>query len=98
MADTQRLTLENCTSLLQRCGYISSSQAVEVISGGKQQQARLSTPHTPGAPRRLLVGAEAVSPAEVIASFNLERCDRPGIYLTEDMITEALAAANVSTT
>lgn len=94
MADTQRLTLENCTSLLQRCGYISSSQALEVISGGKQQQARLSTPHTPGAPRRLLVGAEAVSPAEVIASFNLERCDRPGTYLTEDMITEALAAAS----
>jgi general secretion pathway protein E len=33
-----------------------------------------------------------VSPAEVIASFNLEICGEPGKFLSEDVITETLAA------
>lgn len=47
----------------------------------------------PGSSRRTQPGTENVSPAEVIASFNMELGGAPGSFLTEDLITEAVAAA-----
>lgn len=94
MADTKKLTLENCATLLKRCGLISDAQVREISSTGKTQQIRLSSSHqSAGSPRRAVALADTISPVEVIASFNMERYDAPGSYLSEDLITEAIAKA-----
>ncbi|MDA8412730.1 MAG: ATPase, T2SS/T4P/T4SS family [Desulfobacteraceae bacterium] len=94
MKEPKKLTFENCAHLLQKRGIISSEQLVEVLARGKAQEARLYALHQSGGSRRVQSGsADIISPAEVIASFNLELHGTAGKILTEDLITEAIAAA-----
>jgi len=94
MADQKKLTIENVARLLQHRGLISQEQLSHVLSKGKSQESRLFASHQSGATRRNPQGADAIHPAEVIASFNLEIAGRAGKYLTEDLITETIAAAS----
>ena len=93
MTEPKKLTFENCAHLLQRRGLISAEQLGDVLARGKAQETRLYAHHQAGGTRRVQPGAETVSPAELLASFNLERQGAPGRFLTEDAITEAIAAA-----
>ena len=92
MTDPKRLTLDNVLQLLQRSALISAGQAHEVLAQGKSQEQRLSAHHQSVGTRRSQPGSDSVSPAELIASFNIELTDSPGRHLTEDRITEAIAA------
>jgi general secretion pathway protein E len=92
MKEPKKLTFENCARLLQRRGVISDAQLVEVLARGKAQETRLYAAHQSGGSRRVQSGsADIVSPAEVIASFNLELPGPPGKILTEDMVTEVIS-------
>ena len=93
MTEPKKLTLENVVPLLQRRGLISQEQMKDILAKGKSQEMRLFSHHQAGASRRTHSGAENVSPAEVIASFNLEIPGTTGKLLSEDDITEALATA-----
>ena len=93
MTEPKKLTFENCARLLQRRGLISTEQLNDLLARGKAQETRLYAHHQAGGTRRVQPGAETVSPAEVLASFNLELKGSPGRFLTEDAITEAIAAA-----
>ncbi len=93
MPEIKKLTLENCTRLLKHCGLISADQLSDVLARGKAQETRLYAQHLAGGSRRLRAVVENISPVEVIASFNLELRGLPGRFLTEDVITEAIAAA-----
>jgi len=93
MADSKKLTLENCARLLQKRGMITAEQVVEILARGKSQETRLYALHQSGGSRRVQSGsADIISPAEVIASFNLELPGTSGKFLTEDRITEAISA------
>jgi general secretion pathway protein E len=93
MSLPKKLTTENVAHLLQHRGLISTKQLNDIKTRGKAQEARLLSPQMAGASRRTQPGAESVSPAEVIASLNLEIEGAPGTFLTEELITEAIAAA-----
>ena len=93
MQEPKKLTFENCSRLLQQCGLISAEQLRDVLARGKAQETRLYAHHQAGGSRRIQASAEIVSPAEVLASFNLELQGSAGKFLTEDAITEAVAAA-----
>jgi len=93
MANPKKLTLENCARLLQKRGLISTEQLTEILARGKAQEARLYALHQSGGSRRIQSGsADIISPAEVIASFNLELAGTSGKFLTEDIVTETVAA------
>ncbi|MBK5277175.1 MAG: Flp pilus assembly complex ATPase component TadA [Desulfuromonadales bacterium] len=92
MPKSKKLTLENCAGLLHRRGFISDEQLSDVLARGKAQETRLYAHHQAGGSRRIQARAEMVSPAEVLASFNLELLGSQGKFLTEDAITEAIAA------
>ena len=92
MPEPKKLTLENVALLLQRRGLLSLGQMNDILSRGKTQETRLFSQHQAGASRRVHPGAEVVSPAEVIASFNQEIPGSSGKLLSEDAITEAIAA------
>jgi general secretion pathway protein E len=92
MPSAKKLTIENIAQLLKHRGLISADQLADILERGKTQESRLFATHHPGSARRAQSGAEVVSPAEVIASFNLEICGAAGKYLTEDAITEEVAA------
>ncbi|MFA7061337.1 MAG: ATPase, T2SS/T4P/T4SS family, partial [Pedobacter sp.] len=92
MPEPKKLTLENVALLLQRRGLLSLGQMNDILSRGKTQETRLFSQHQAGASRRVRPGAEVVSPAEVIASFNQEIPGSSGKLLSEDAITEAIAA------
>jgi general secretion pathway protein E len=92
MPETKKLTVENVAHLLKHRGLISFEQLGDLLVRGKTQEARLFSSHPSGSSRRSQPGAEVVSPAEVIASFNLEICGAPGKFLSEDVITEVVAA------
>ncbi|MBT1070983.1 GspE/PulE family protein [Pelotalea chapellei] len=87
----EKLTIENTTRLLQHCGLLDPDQATQIISSATAQEHRFFAAHQAGASRRTHP-AEVVTPAEVIASFGVEIKTSPGKYLTEDVITEAIAA------
>src|SRR5450631_3675592 len=92
MPPAKKLTIENIANLLKHRGLITSDQLADILARGKNQESRLFATHHPGSARRAQSGAEVVSPAEVIASFNLEISGAAGKYLTEDAITEEVAA------
>ncbi len=92
MPESKKLTLENVAHMLDRRGLLSKEQLADVLKRGKAQEQRLYSQHHSKASRRTNTGAEMVSPAEVIASFNLEIPGTTGHLLSEDAITEALAA------
>jgi len=93
MPEPKKLTLENCARLLQRRGLITAEQLSDVLARGMAQETRLYAHHQAGGSRRIQARAEMVSPAEVLASFNLEQQGSLGRLLSEDAITEAIAAA-----
>ncbi|HIJ82351.1 MAG TPA: type II/IV secretion system protein [Desulfuromonadales bacterium] len=93
MPDPQKLSLENVAQLLEKCGLISDEQHRNLLIRGRAQESRLFAQNHAGMTRRSHVAADMVSPAEVISSFNLEIPSSPGRFLTEDMITEAVASA-----
>jgi general secretion pathway protein E len=94
MSEPKKLTLENCARLLHKRELLSSEQLTDVLARGKSQESRLYALHQSGGSRRIQSGmADIISPAEVIASFNLELPGSPGKFLTEDVVTEALATA-----
>jgi general secretion pathway protein E len=93
MPEPKKLTLENLTQLMARRGLLSRDQLKDVLARGKAQEARLFSHYHSGASRRTYAGTELVSPAEVLASFNLEIHGSQGNLLTEDSITDALACA-----
>jgi general secretion pathway protein E len=92
MKEPKKLTFENCARLLQKRDLITAEQLVEILARGKAQETKLYALHQSGGSRRVQSGsADIISPAEVIASFNLELHGTPGRFLTEDMITEAIS-------
>src|SRR6185369_12741320 len=93
MPEPKKLTLENVALLLQRRGLISQEQVKDILARGKSQETRLFSHHQAGSARRIHSGVEVISPAEVIASFNLEIPGTTGKLLTEDDITETVAEA-----
>ncbi len=93
MTVPRRLTLENLAQLLEHRGLITPQQSSEITTKGKAQESRLFASLQSGAARRGQHGVDSITPMEVIASFNLEIKGSAGKYLTEDAITEALAAA-----
>ncbi len=84
------LTLPFLASVLREQRLISPEQFATIISGAKAQEARLiAGPQLPG--RRMHRAGESPSPAQVIASFNMDTKEGKGRILSEDAITEALA-------
>ncbi|HIJ95769.1 MAG TPA: type II/IV secretion system protein [Desulfuromonadales bacterium] len=94
MPEPQRLTLENLAQLLERRGLISDDQRKNLVTRGRSQESRLFALQHSGTSRRSNISAELVSPTEVVVSFNLEIPGRSGDILSEDIITETLAAAS----
>ncbi|MBW4054928.1 MAG: Flp pilus assembly complex ATPase component TadA [Proteobacteria bacterium] len=93
MPESKKLTFENLSHLMERRGLLSQSQLKDVLARGKAQESRLFSQLYSGASRRTHSGADLVSPAEILASFNLEIHGLQGNLLTEDVITVALASA-----
>src|SRR5450759_740321 len=93
MPELKKLTFENLARLMERRGLLSHDQLKDVLARGKAQESRLFSHYHSGTSRRTHAGTELVSPAEVLASFNLEINGLKGNLLTEDAITDALASA-----
>ncbi|SNB48090.1 GspE/PulE family protein [Geobacter sp. DSM 9736] len=93
MSGKKRLTVKNVSQILLKRGLISQEQYEHILVKGEAQAARLQNTQAAGYARRSLQLPDAVSPAEVISSFNLEIPGLGGKILTEDAITEAVAAA-----
>ncbi len=93
MTESKKLTFENLAYLMERRGLLSKEQLREVLSRGKAQESRLFTRNNSGTFRRSGSSTEFVSPAEVLASFNLEIPGSQKTLLSEDLITDALASA-----
>jgi len=91
MTEPKKLTLDYVLQLLQRIVLISGDQASEILSRGKTQEQRLFAHTQSAGARRYQPGSDIISPAELIASFNIELPGSPGRHLTEDAITAAIA-------
>ena len=90
MTRQSALTLEYLTAILLEQKLITTDQRAMVIAKAQIQEARLTAGPQAGG-RRLHRGGETPSPAQVLASFNLETPGGNGRILSEDAITEALA-------
>ena len=93
MSPMKHLTLKNVLHLLFQRQLVSDEQARHVLAKGDAQTARLRNAQQADFSRRFHQSAELISPAEVISSFNLEIPASGGKILTEDLITENIAAA-----
>lgn len=93
MTDPKKLTFENLARLMEHRGLLSNDQLKDVLSRGKYQESRLFSHQRSGMSRRTRAGEEFISPAELLASFNLEINGIQGNILSEDAITDALATA-----
>lgn len=93
MPDLKKLTFENLAHLMERRGLLSCDQLCDVLARKKTQETRLFSHHHSGTSHRARTGAELVSPAELLASFNIEIIGLQGNILSEDAITDALASA-----
>ena len=95
IAQKREFTLEFVSSILEKRKLISAEQHKELSITGETQRAKLfKAQESFYSGHRLHTVSESVSPAEVIASFNLEipgNKDSKGKVLTEDAITEAMA-------
>jgi len=92
MTRKRALTIRNVSEILRKKGLITAEQLELVLARGEAQAARLQSAQQAGYSRRFNVGPDTVSPAEVICSFSLEIPGSGGRLLTEDAITEAIAA------
>ena len=95
MTESKKLTFENLAYLMERRGLLSKEQLREVLSRGKAQESRLFTRNNSGTFRRSGSSTEFVSPAEVLASFNLEIPGSQKTLLSEDLITDAFGLNNL---
>ena len=93
MPESKKLMFESLARLMERRGLLSHDQLVDVLVREKIQEARFFSQHHSGVVRRASTGVEQVTPAEILASFNLEMPGTQGRVLTEDAITEAVASA-----
>lgn len=93
MPEPRKLTLENIASLLVKRNQLSPDQHKDVLAKSKAQLGRLLNMHHAGGSRRNQAALDAISPAELLASFNLEIPGQQGRLLSEDIITESIAAA-----
>ena len=90
MARQSALTLEYLTAILLEQNLITAEQRAMVLAKAKAQEALLTAGPQAGG-RRLHRGGDVPSPAQILASFNLETPGGNGRILSEDAITEALA-------
>ncbi len=86
-------TIKNVGQILLQRQMISEEQFQVLLAQGEAQALRLAGAQQAGYSRRVLHAPEKASPAEVIASLNLEIPGAGGKLLTEDAITEVLAQA-----
>lgn len=86
-----KLTLDYLLALLFEQKLLAADQRALVLAKAKAQEARL-TAGLQMSGRRLHRGGESPSPAQVLASFNLEIPGGSGRILSEDAITESLAS------
>lgn len=86
-------TIKNVGQILLQRKMISEEQFQVLLSQGEALAQRLAGAQQAGYSRRVLHAPEKASPAEVIASLNLEIPGSGGKLLTEDAITEVLAQA-----
>jgi general secretion pathway protein E len=93
MQKKKTVNLSNLAQILLQRGLISKEQLKGVAAQGEAQASRLASARQAGYSRRLQQIPEKASPAEVIASLNLEIPGSGGKLLSEDAITEVLAAA-----
>ncbi|QWV92628.1 GspE/PulE family protein [Geomonas oryzisoli] len=93
MQKKKMVTIKNVVQILLQRGLIDEKQSAELLAKGDAQAHRLAGAQQAGYSRRLQQTPEKPSPAEIIASMNLEVPDSGGRLLTEDAITEVLAAA-----
>jgi general secretion pathway protein E len=93
MQKKKTVTIKNVGQILLQRGLIDAAQLQELTVKGEAQAQRLTGAQQAGYSRRLTQIPEKVSAAEVIASLNLEIPNSGGRVLTEDAITEVLAAA-----
>lgn len=92
MPEPKKLTFENLAHLMERRGLLSRDQLQDVLGRKKAQESRL-VPHHHSGTSRSRAGSVFVSPAELLASFNLNIHGSQGKLLSEDAITDALASA-----
>ncbi|MDI6738948.1 MAG: ATPase, T2SS/T4P/T4SS family [Candidatus Edwardsbacteria bacterium] len=92
MIAKQPLTVERVGQILLARKLITLDQYKDLQIKGDAQRARLQKYQESSFSRKLYQPQIYISPAEVISSFSLEIPDSNGRILTEDMITEAVAA------
>ena len=90
MVQKKLLTIEFVAQILLKRGLISKEQYSEIILKGNIQKAKLQKYQEPLSSRRFQ--PYIVSPTEVISSFNIEIPGKESAILTDDAITEAIAA------
>jgi len=93
MSKRKMVTIQNVAQILLQRGLIDAAQLKLVHEQGEAQAARLQGARQAGYSRRVQHTPERASAAEVIASLNLEIPGSSGKLLSEDAITEVLAAA-----
>ncbi|HBA88436.1 MAG TPA: type II secretion system protein E [Geobacter sp.] len=93
MQKKKMVTIRNVAQILLQRDLIGPEQYEDLLARGEAQVQRLAGGQQAGYSRRLQPAPEKPSPAEVIASFNLEIPGSGGKLLTEDAITEVLAQA-----
>ncbi len=88
----QMLTIKDVANLLHQRSRISDEQHKLILDRGEAQAARLNSHIPANLAKKDIYLAELASPAQVIASFNLEI---PATHkkLTEDTITELISQA-----
>ncbi|MDO9392031.1 MAG: GspE/PulE family protein [bacterium] len=91
MTASPHLTLEQVAQMLLKCGLITPDQHREILIKVPAQRAKLQKYQESAYSRRLHQAANIITPAEVISSLNIQVQGQPGRYLTEDMITLAVA-------
>src|SRR5665647_1832305 len=87
MSRKKTVTIQNVVQILAQRGLVDPSQLQHLVAQGEAQAARLQGAQQAGYSRRLQQTPEKASPAEVIASLNLEIPGSGGRQLTEDAIT-----------
>ena len=92
MIAKQPLTVERVGQILLNKKLIAPDQFKDLQIKGDAQRAKLQKYQESSFSRKSNQTQLYISPAEVITSFSLEIPDRNGRILTEDMITEAVAA------
>ncbi len=92
MSSKRILDIDSVAKVLLQAGLINETQLELIHANGAAQAARLNGHRRSGVERRTRPGADQVSPAEVICSFNLEQAG-DGKLLSEDRVTEIIAQA-----